>query len=149
MSTFFVRPFLKDLTVGSRIAFSRRMRGMSRKELALKIGLGEKNGCRIMSRYERSTRIPSKEKLRAIADCLKINIRMISEYDLSNVDDVICILFWIDELCPNYVLSPPESSYMSEIQKYCSDIRSEWLKMKNKLQNEEISYVEYREWKMQ
>ncbi len=143
------KPRLKDLTVGSRIVFIRRLRNMTRKELALKIGLSEENAKRIMSRYERSVRLPADDKLKRIAEILNVNIRMISEFDLDDPKDLYYLMLWQEELCPNFTLTrqaavKPEN----ETQRFISRKYYRWHEMKRKYRNHEITYGEYWDWKL-
>ena len=150
MKLMYGKPNLKDLSVGSRIAFVRQLRRISRKDLAHRLGLSEENGKRIMSRYERAVRLPADEKLKKIADILDINIRMIEEYDLNDPQDLYYLMLWLEELCPNFTLTrqlivPPEN----ETQRVLSEKYFQWHEMRRKYRNNEISYDEYWRWKLE
>lgn len=149
MNLVYGKPNLKDLTVGSRIAFLRQFRRISRRDLALMIGLSEENAKRIMSRYERAVRLPADDKLKKIADILDVNMRMISEYDLDDPKDLYYLMLWLEELCPNFTLTrqavvDPEN----KTQEFLSEKYFQWHEMKRKYRNHEISYEDYWEWKL-
>ena len=144
------KPRLKNLSVGARITFLRQWRGITRLELALKIGLGEENGKRIMSRYERNVILPEDKKLEKMAEVLKVNIRLIRPYDMTDSEDLYYIMLWFEELCPNftYTMQTTEEAG-NETQKYISEHFSEWLTIQKQFRNNEITYDEYWEWKIQ
>ncbi len=150
MGLIYSKPKLKSLSVGSRIGFVRQLRRISRKELALKIGLGEKNAKRIMSRYERSKKIPKDDKLQKRAEILNINVSMIRPNDFSERSDLYYLMLWAEELCTNFIMrrSYPADSE-NETQRFFSEHYGQWRKMRKKYMNNEISYEEYWDWKLE
>ncbi len=145
----YAKPILKDLTVGSRIAFLRQMRRVSRRDLALKIGLSEENAKRIMSRYERAKILPENDKLQKISNILDVNIKMLMEYNLEDPEDLYHLMLWIEELCPNFTLTRTEVvEPENKTQEVLSKMYYRWHEMKRKYRNNEITYEEYWEWKL-
>jgi len=147
MIRIYSRPKLKNLSVGSRIAFVRHLRRMTREELALKIGLSDRNAKRIMSRYERSLKTPKPDKLRKIAEVLEINVRMIWPYDFNDPSDLFYLMLWIEELCPDIKLKKPHYELSNETQRFLAEHMGEWRKMRRRYLKNEIRYEEYWEWK--
>ncbi|MCR5324249.1 MAG: helix-turn-helix domain-containing protein [Lachnospiraceae bacterium] len=149
MKIVYGKPYLKNLTVGSRIAFIRQLRKISRAELALQIGLSEKIAKRIMSRYEHSVKIPGKEKLQKIALVLDVNIKLIREYDLNDSQDLYYIMIWLEELYPDFSVSRHMIDHSdNDTQKYLSSKYTEWQEMKKRYEKGQITYEEYWDWKM-
>ena len=145
----FSKPCLRDLTVGSRIAFLRQFRRMSRSELGRMIGLSEENTNRIMSRYERAVVQPDGDKIRKIADILKVNVRMLSEYNMDKPEDLFYLMLWLEELCPNFTFTRTEATAPENMaQDYLSKHYYKWHDMRKRYRNNEISYEDYWEWKL-
>ena len=63
--------FLKNLTVGSRISYIRRFRGMTQQELGNAIGIKGTKARNIICRYERTGRVPRDGVLKEIAKTIK------------------------------------------------------------------------------
>ena len=72
MYTFYTYPELKDLSVGSRIAFVRKFRRKTQDNISKKIGLTSDNRRRTMTRYEKGERNPSHKALKEICTALNI-----------------------------------------------------------------------------
>ena len=53
----FIRPRLKDLSQGARIAYVRQLRGMTQDELAGKLGFTDDRRRRHITRYETNERV--------------------------------------------------------------------------------------------
>lgn len=100
MRLLYVKPELKDLSQGSRIAFARGFRYMTQDNVSDKLGLTGECKRRSMARYERGDRVPKVERLQEIANILNVNIKCLKEYDFRNQEDIIYILLWMEELYP-------------------------------------------------
>lgn len=150
MRYVYLKPELKDLSQGSRIAFAREFRYLTQDNVSDKLGLTGECKRRSMARYERGDRVPKEERLQEIANILNVNVKCLKEYDFRNEEDMIYILLWMEELYPrmNIDLGLSES-----LPKEC-DIKlkrffEEWNMMKKKRENLELSYDDYVEWKFQ
>lgn len=100
MRYVYLKPELKDLSQGSRIAFAREFRYMTQDNVSDKLGLTGECKRRSMARYERDDRVPKEERLQEIANILNINVKCLKEYDFKNEEDMIYILLWMEELYP-------------------------------------------------
>ena len=80
----FIRPRLKDLSQGARIAYVRGLRGMTQDELAGKLGFTDDRRRRHITRYETNERIPKEERLEQLAKILNVSINAIKSYDYEN-----------------------------------------------------------------
>ena len=150
MRYVYLKPELKDLSQGSRIAFAREFRYMTQDNVSDKLGLTGECKRRSMARYERGDRIPKKERLQEIANILNVNVRCLKEYDFRNEEDMIYILLWMEELYPRMNIDLG----LSESLPKESDIKlkrffEEWNAMKEKRVDLELSYDDYVEWKLQ
>ena len=57
MRLMYLKPRLKDLTIGSRIAFVRQFRNLTQEDVSEKLGLNGENKGSTMTRYEKGERI--------------------------------------------------------------------------------------------
>jgi len=146
MDTITPRPKLKDLSQGSRIAFVRHLRRVSQDYVSNKLGLTGECKRRTMTRYEKGNRNPKEERTREIAKILDVDYNSIKKYDLSDPLDVIFILMWIEELYEDFGfrLNLPNKDSDEKIK----NTIKEWNIMKRKLNQKEIDYNEYIEWKI-
>ena len=146
MKVIQLRPKLKDLSQGSRIAFVRRFRFVTQDYVSDKLGLTGDSKRRTMTRYEIGPRNPTEVRTKNIADILNVSYDSIRKYDLSNPLDIIFILMWMEELYPDFgfKMTLSKKYYNEIIRKVIRD----WTKMKNKLNSKEIKYEEYLEWKL-
>ena len=150
MRYVYLKPELKDLSQGSRIAFAREFRYMTQDNVSDKLGLTGECKRRSMARYERGDRVPKEERLQEIANILNVNVKCLKEYDFRNKEDMIYILLWMEELYPRMNIDLG----LSESLPKESDIKlkrffEEWNVMKEKRVNLELSYDDYVEWKLQ
>ena len=150
MRYVYLKPELKDLSQGSRIAFAREFRYMTQDNVSDKLGLTGECKRRSMARYERGDRVPKEERLQEIANILNVNIKCLKEYDFRNQEDIIYILLWMEELYPRMNIDLG----LSELLPKENDIKlksffEEWNVMKEKRANLELSYDDYVEWKLQ
>jgi transcriptional regulator with XRE-family HTH domain len=150
MRYVYLKPELKDLSQGSRIAFAREFRYMTQDNVSDKLGLTGECKRRSMARYERGDRVPKEERLQEIANILNINVKCLKEYDFKNEEDMIYILLWMEELYPRMNIDLG----LSESLPKESDIKlkrffEEWNAMKEKRVDLELSYDDYVEWKLQ
>ena len=150
MRYVYLKPELKDLSQGSRIAFVREFRYMTQDNVSDKLGLTGECKRRSMARYERGDRVPKEERLQEIANILNINVKCLKEYDFKNEEDMIYILLWMEELYPRMNIDLG----LSESLPKESDIKlkrffEEWNAMKEKRVDLELSYDDYVEWKLQ
>lgn len=60
MKYVYLKPELKNLSQGERIAFVRQFRGLTQDNVSEELGLTGENKRRAMTRYERSERSPKK-----------------------------------------------------------------------------------------
>lgn len=150
MRYVYLKPELKDLSQGSRIAFAREFRYLTQDNVSDKLGLTGECKRRSMARYERGDRVPKEERLQEIANILNINVKCLKEYDFKNEEDMIYILLWMEELYPRMNIDLG----LSESLPKESDIKlkrffEEWNAMKEKRVDLELSYDNYVEWKLQ
>ena len=150
MRYVYLKPELKDLSQGSRIAFAREFRYLTQDNVSDKLGLTGECKRRSMARYERGDRVPKEERLQEIANILNINVKCLKEYDFKNEEDMIYILLWMEELYPRMNIDLGLSEAIpKESENKLKRFFEEWNVMKEKRANHELSYDDYVEWKLQ
>ena len=150
MRYVYLKPELKDLSQGSRIAFVREFRYLTQDNVSDKLGLTGECKRRSMARYERGDRVPKKERLQEIANILNVNVRCLKEYDFRNEEDMIYILLWMEEMYPRMNIDLGLSETIpKESENKLKRFFEEWNMMKDKRANLELSYDDYVEWKLQ
>lgn len=149
MRLVYCKPRLKDLSQGSRIAFARQFRLMSQDDVSDMLGLTGECKRRTMTRYEKGNRNPKDDRIKDIANILKVNYNALKRYDYKNSIDIIYTLLWLEELIPNYEID--FSNVPSLFNKNNTDIKNfinEWNKVRLKRKRKNITYEEYIEWKL-
>lgn len=150
MKYAYLKPELKNLSQGERIAFARQMRSMTQDEVADKLGLTGECKRRIMARYERGDRIPKENRLLEIANIINVNIKCLKEYNFQNDEDIIYILLWMEEMYPRMNIDFGISNiYSNKRYRKIQKFMDEWKMMREKRLTHEITYDEYIEWKFQ
>lgn len=101
MRLLYVKPELRDLSQGSRIAFVRQLRHLSQDKVSDYLGLTGECKRRTMTRYERGDRNPKDERVKKIAKLLNVKYQAIKDYNYKEPLDFLTLL-WLKELIPNY-----------------------------------------------
>ena len=145
----FIRPRLKDLSQGARIAYVRQLRGMTQDELAGKLGFTDDRKRRHITRYETNERIPKEDRLEELAKILNVSINAIKLYEYTNPNDLIYINIWMEELIPGYKMDIDTlNKVWFDSVTYLKYYTKAWEVMNQKLNNKEISIKDYIEWKL-
>ena len=85
------------MILGERIKKIRTFRGLTQRELGLKLGYEERNADVRVAQYESGYRVPKKDTLMEIAKILNVNyINFITETP-GCAEDIIQTFFWLDE----------------------------------------------------
>lgn len=149
MRLLYLKPKLKDLSQGSRIAFIRQFRFMSQDVVSEKLGLSGECKRRTMTRYEKGNRNPKDLRTLEIANIFKVDVNSIKQYDFKNLIDIIYTLLWLEELIPNYKLNLDKVQITNNVDiNRLKDFVNEWEEVRNRKINREISYEDYIEWKL-
>lgn len=120
------------MTIGQRIKKIRLFRGMTQKELGVMLGLGA-NGDIHIAQYESDIRTPKKQLLLKMADIFCVQPAVFSHRVCISKDDLMQSFFWMEE-----------SKGGGDIY----ECIKEWVNMKTKYENGEISKNEYFQWKL-
>ena len=143
------KPALENLSQGARLKYIRKLRYLEKDYVADYFELGGERKERTISRYENNSRLPNKERLIELANLYNVSINAIKEYKYDDPIDTIYIFMWLEEQFPYYELildydCIKGTEYNMNIQKGLS----EWIEMREKRENDEITTDEYIEWKL-
>ena len=101
MRLMYLKPVLRDLSQGSRIAFVRQFRRMTQDDVSDELGITGECKRRTMTRYEKGDRNPKDDRTLIISNILKVEFNAIKKYDYKNPIDLIYTFMWLEELIPN------------------------------------------------
>lgn len=87
------------MNIGYRIKTVRQLRGLTQKELGLRLGYTDGTADIRVSQYESGTRIPKKETIEKLADILKVSPRAFLVPHIDNLNDIVQILFALEDIC--------------------------------------------------
>lgn len=160
------------MTQGERIKRIRMFRKITQKELGIGCGYPENSADVRIRQYESNLNTPRKDTLLILAKALSVNYRAIQNYDMGCAEDILETLFWLEESSSidlieftrtvqkdndwvfdaryndfNYM---PSRSPIGIIIKHnlVNNFMKEWLIRFNEYKNNQISYDEYFEWKI-
>lgn len=133
------------MNTGERIRHFRKIRHLTQKDLAEKVGLSEP----AIRHYENGIRNPNEEQLEAISQALDISVDSLREYDIETAREALELLFRLED---EFGLHPTSS------ETYEIDTKSKktpklvaatkgWLDMRKQLDAGEITEAEYELWK--
>ena len=77
------------MTIGEKIKNARNLRGLTQRELGMKLGFDEKSADVRIAQYESGTRTPKSELLSEIAAVLDVNINFLKNPSLENTETII------------------------------------------------------------
>ena len=85
------------MTIGNKIKLIRNFRGLTQKELGIKIGFDEKSADNRIAQYETNYRVPKKDLLKKIAKVLNVNPNNFLGAVSGSAEDIMLTFFWMDE----------------------------------------------------
>ena len=142
---FYKKEPLKNMLQGARLKFIRENKGIGLNDIAEYFGYSSNKPIR---EWENNTKSPDARNLSRLAEEYGVSIDAIKKYDFIDPIDEIYYQMWLEEQYPYYEFKLPDrfgdSSYNINVQKGIN----EWLKMREKRENYEITDQEYIEWKL-
>ena len=142
---FYKKELLQNMSQGARLRFIRENKGIDQNDIAEYLGYSSNKSIR---EWENNSKSPDATNLKRLAEIYGVSIDAIKKYDFIDPIDEIYYQIWYEEQYPYYQFQLPDrfkgSSYNLNVQ---SGI-NEWLKMREKRENYEITDQEYIEWKL-
>ena len=147
------------MTIGEKIKYARNLRGLTQKELGLKLGFDEKSADVRIAQYESGTRTPKADLLSEIANLLNVNISFLKNPSLENTETFIHLLFDLEQESKKHhtnnfsIISVPDElgNPQPAIQFHnhlLNEFLSEWQIRRKELNEKIITKEEYAEWMM-
>lgn len=146
------------MAVGDRIKRARNYRKMTMMELGRAVGFDENSADVRIAQYENNSRKPKENLLRKIAEALDVNYRSLYEPTLYTAEDIMYMLFELDEHYPSIRLfdvvdntdgdAPEKRIAVCFRYDLVESFLKEWKLRKEQLANGEINKAEYEEWKL-
>lgn len=151
----FILDWGENLAIGDKIKKIRIKRGFTQKELGLAIGFSDRTADVRIAQYESGTRVPKEKIVFAIAQTLKVNPNYLMAPALSNSQEIIHTLFYLDEYnsidmeAEEIIKENGESGNRIKLHLMGLDhLLEEWYEKKKALESGRISQEEYYEWKL-
>lgn len=137
-------------SVGYRIKQIRLLRGLTQKELGLKVGFTKNSAESRISHYESGRRNPQNKVLKAIAAVLDVDVIALNTPDIDTYYGVMHTLFSLEDLYGLKVKLINGQPYLRIDDSLINPINKDllkWYEEGQKLVNQEISVEEYNEWR--
>ena len=142
---FYKKELLENMSQGARLKFIRKNKGIELNDIAAYLGYSSNKPIR---EWENNTKSPDARNLSRLAEAYGVCIDTIKKYDFIDPIDEIYYQMWYEEQYPYYQFQLPDrfagSAYNFNVQNGIN----EWLKMREKRENYEITDQEYLEWKL-
>lgn len=147
------------MTIGEKIKIARNLRGLTQKELGIKLVFDEKSADVRIAQYESGTRTPKAELLSEIAAVLDVNINSLKNPSLENTETFIHLLFDLEQESKklhtnNFSIisvsdelgnSQPALQFHNHL---LNEFLSEWQLRRKELSEKFLTEEEYEEWMM-
>lgn len=99
------------MAIGERIHFFRTKRGMTQKYVGGQIGFDEKSADVRMAQYEKETRVPKDNLIKALADTFDVNPEALKVPDIDSYVGLMHTLF-IHNHCIKCIFNSKNCSHM-------------------------------------
>ena len=149
METKFLKPKLYDISQGSRIAYVRQLRSLSRKDLAERLNIKGEAPAKSIIRYETGKRTPTDYRVDELSSILNVSSEALKKYSMESTTDLIYYLIWMDELFPGFNINLGKAEKGVDFDQFALDkFFEEIADMRLKLKQGYINSKEYLEWKL-
>lgn len=133
------------MSQGARLKFIRENKGIKLNDIAEYLGYSSNKSIR---EWENNTKSPDATNLKRLAEAYGVSIDAIKKYDFIDPIDEIYYQMWYEEQYPYYQFQLPDRFAGSAYNLNVQNGINEWLKMREKRENYEITDQEYLEWKL-
>ena len=140
------------MSVGERIKFHHKLRGMTQRELGTEVGFPPASADVRIAQYESGSRCPKEPMLKTLASALKVSSAALTVPDLDDPAVLLQLLFALED---RYDLRLSQHSSVTSVQ---IDIPSQgvthfycmlflWQIMRDRLASGKLTRKEYDEWR--
>lgn len=85
------------MSIGDRIRFFRKIKGITQRELGLKLGYNEKTADVRVAQYESNRKIPRQETLVSIANILDVSVLALTAPSIDSMESLMHTLFLLED----------------------------------------------------
>ena len=142
---FYKKELLENMSQGARLKFIRENKGIKLNDIAAYLGYSSN---KLIREWENNTKSPDAKNLPRLAEAYGVSIDAIKKYDFIDPIDEIYYQMWYEEQYPYYQFQLPDRFAGSAYNLNVLNGINEWLKMREKRENYEITDQEYLEWKL-
>ena len=140
------------MSIGKRIRFFRKRRGMTQRELGIAVGFPDKTADVRIAQYENGSRFPKSCMRNAIAEALDVSVPALATPEIAHEVELLHLLFALEDRY-DLRLSFDGDAVLARL--LISAKRGEplyyklyfWLVMKQRLETGKISHDEYDDWR--
>lgn len=146
---FYIKPNLKNMSQGARLEYIRKVRHMTKEDVAAYFGFEGREPNKTIREYENNTTGPSLSRLEELAELFEVSVDAIRKYDFTNPIDEIYYQMWLEEEFPYYQFNIEMDSFPGK--EYNMNVYNEiqeWKKKRKMRKVYDISDDEYLEWKL-
>ncbi|MCC8104391.1 MAG: helix-turn-helix domain-containing protein [Clostridiales bacterium] len=139
------------MTVGQRIKYFRKRKGMTQRQLAVAAGLPEHNADVRITQYESGRRTAREALQKALAKALGVSPTAIAPPDMGSAGGVMQILFMMeDEYGMNVYADRSRLRLVFDKQQIDGELGGmlvEWISMRRRMDNGSLTKEEYNNWR--
>ncbi len=140
------------MSINERIRFLRKLRGLTRKNLGMRIGFPEKSAETRMAQYELGIRTPRSDMTAALASALKVSPQALTVPNIDTLTGVAHTLFALEDIYGLTVDLDGTVCLRPDIRKNLRAVElsrflAAWQQEANRLEAGEISREEYDQWR--
>lgn len=140
------------MSINERIRFLRKLRGLTRKNLGMKVGFPEKSAEPRIAQYELGIRTPKSDMTAALASALEVSPQALTVSNIDTLTGVAHTLFALEDIYGLTVdlngtvcLKPDIRKNLRAVE--LSRFLDAWRQEADKLQAGEINQEEYDQWR--
>lgn len=141
------------MSIGSRIRFIRMKRGLTQRELGIKLGFTPSNADVRVAQYESDGRIPREELMKRIADALNVSVSYLNPdpNTISGMLKMLCAMEDDNRLRIRKYQGKPMIAFQntdkSDEGLLVQALMQKWAEKAEMLQRGEITQEEYDQWR--
>ena len=142
------------MAIGERIHFFRTKRGMTQKYVGGQIGFDEKSADVRMAQYEKETRVPKDNLIKALADTFDVNPETLKVPDIDSYVGLMHTLFTLEDRYGLKIEKAEDGQprlyldlkhFPDSSQLY--DMMMDWMDKAEALESKQITQDEYDQWR--
>ena len=139
------------MSIGERIRFFRRLRGLTQKELGMKLGFSESSADVRLAQYETGSRCPKAELTQALARTLEVSPRALTVPNTDSLTGLMHTLFALEDQYGLEICREGERVFLSlrpgQQTKQLQALLSLWADQAEHLHTGELSRADYDFWR--